>query len=123
MIAGTPHSPGAAFVAFAREFLTALADGDHGEALNRLDQTGPRWTKRDLAAALAAAAGGEPLCRPDAVAGRSARPRLDADAAGDVYLLRHRLPIAGRWADAAAAFEFRRKGRSGYFKVRLLGFE
>lgn len=121
MIAGTTHSPGQAFIAFAREFFEAVARDDLGTALSKLDMTKRRWTASELRQRIGTATGNKGLCSPAGLS-RSASPTLDQPEV-DVYLLSHRLPVADCWSPAYAVFRFTRKSNSGYFHAELSTIE
>jgi len=120
MIAGTSYSPAKAFVSFAREFFEALARRDYGAALRKLDSSGGTWSKKELLAELERATGGSEVCSPSGFT-ESASPVLEDTPSG--YVLRHRLPIGGKWAEGKAVFEFTRKPETEYFKVQFRGVE
>jgi hypothetical protein len=120
MIAGTSYSPAKAFVMFAREFFEALATKDYGAALRRLDSTARTWSKNELLAELTSVCGGGELCSASAFT-QSASPELVETSSG--YVLRHRLPVGGKWSSAQAVFEFTQKPGTEYFKAELRGFE
>ena len=120
MIPGTSYSPAKAFVNFCLEFFSALAVEDYQAALGKLDSTSERWSKARLLQELRAVIGAESICSPGGIA-QSASPELQRTDSG--FTLRHRLPVAGTWAQAKAIFEFQRKANSEYFKVFFRGFE
>jgi hypothetical protein len=117
MIAGTAHSPGKAFIAFAREFFEALAHDDVGSALSRLDMTKRKWTGNEIRQRIGFVTGGKGLCSPSGLA-QSASPTLDQPDV-DEYLLSHRLPVSGSWSSSFAIFRFTRKPNTGYFYAEL----
>lgn len=125
MIAGTPYSPGKAFLAFARQFIEHLASGEYGQALVKLDTTSQRWSKDGLRRALRDACGDAPVTSAQGLTG-SAGPVLDEVTDGE-YLLKHRLPVAERsgakWGNAQAIFRFRQKPGTDYYHVDLVGIE
>jgi hypothetical protein len=121
MIPGTQHSPGQAFIQFARAFLEDLARGDVQSALGALDMTKRRWTKRELLAELTKAIGNEGLCSSAGFV-QSASPQLVEDE--ERYVLRHKLPVGGKWSSSQAVFLFTpRTPGGGYCSVELVGFE
>lgn len=120
MIPGTSYSPAKAFISFAREFFEALAKKDYQAALGKLDSTERRWSKKDLLAQLSEVIGKELICSTVGFT-QSASPQLEE--AEEVYKLRHRLPVQGKWAKAKAVFEFTRKPGTDYFRASLRGFE
>lgn len=120
MITGTGYAPAKAFVSFAREFFEALARADYGAALRKLDSSARTWSKIELVAALHAVTGGGEICSPSGFT-HSASPVLEETSSG--YVLRHRLPVGGKWAQAVAVFEFKRKPGTEYFKVEFRGVE
>jgi hypothetical protein len=120
MIAGTPHSPGKAFISFTEQFLEALAKNDFGAALRGLDQSSPRWSKKTITARIASLTNGASLCSTVGFKD-SASPDLEQTPSG--YLLRHRLPVGEKWSDAKIIFEFIRKPGTQYFTVNLQEFE
>lgn len=120
MIPGTSYSPAKAFVAFAREFLEALARKDYGAALRKLDSSARTWSKKELAAALHSVCEGAEICSAAGFS-QSASPELERTSSG--YLLRHRLPLDGKWSRAEVVFEFTQKPGTEYFRVELRGFQ
>lgn len=120
MIPGTSYSPGEAFITFAREFFEALAREDVQGALGKLDVSHKRWTKKTLLLAIDEVTDSVGICSAVGFS-HSASPVLEETTAG--YVLRHRLPVQQKWSSANAIFEFTRKPRSEYFRVRLRGFE
>ena len=120
MITGTPHSPGEAFISFAREFFEALAKNDFQSALGKLDSSSRRWSKKEILLQISNAAGAAGICSALNFKD-SASPELEQTTSG--YVLRHRLPVQGRWSDVTAVFEFTQKPGTGYFRVTLRGFE
>lgn len=121
MIVGTSYSPPKAFISFAREFFERVAAGNYGAALGKLDSTAKRWTKSELVALLNAASGGVGLSSCERIA-RSASPTIIEEST-NVYVLKHRIPIAGKWAPAKAVFRFSRKAGTEYFHVELESIE
>jgi hypothetical protein len=122
MIVGTEYSPGKAFINFARDFIRAVAQGDFGTALAGLDtgDDGHRWSKADIVRQLSQVVSGH-LSVPEGIV-RSAEPTLAELVPGEVFALRHRLPVDGKWSNGAVSFRFERK-RGEYFRVVLVGFE
>ncbi|MBC8327134.1 MAG: hypothetical protein H8E31_00120 [Planctomycetes bacterium] len=123
MITGTNFSPAKAFLNAARDMLVGAADNDYGIAFRHLDANadGTRWTKTSFLAAVANAQPGEvttPLGHS-----KSAKPSVDAVVKDTEYLVKHRIPLDGRWSGASLVLRFTRKGTSGYFHMRLEGIE
>ena len=121
MIAGTSFSPAMAFIAFAHEFLDLVAMGEHGAALGRLDQRTVRWTRKRLQAAIDANTNRAGLCSRQGMT-QSACPCMEEVSPG-VFVLSHRLPVAGKWAAAKAIFRFTQKAGTDYFHVELEAIE
>ncbi|WBR99935.1 hypothetical protein OU994_16550 [Pseudoduganella sp. SL102] len=121
MIAGTPYSPGKAFLAFARQFIEHLASGEYGQALGKLDTTSQRWSKDGLRRALRDACGDAPVTSPHGLT-QSASPSLE-EVAFPEYLLKHPLPLSGKWGRAHAVFRFRQKPGTSSFHVDLVSIE
>lgn len=118
-IVGTAYNLPKAFIAFAREFIAALAREDFGRAVGRLDagDEGRRWSKADVVAALARLARGR-VTSPEGHT-RSARPTCTSIEADRVFEVVHRLPIDGKWSDVVAVFRFSRT-RGEYFRAQLV---
>lgn len=121
MIPGTSYSPSKAFISFAREFFERVAAGNYGAALGKLDSTAKRWTKSQLLALINTASGNLGLSSCQGIT-QSASPTM-IEESDDVYVLTHRLPIAGKWASAKAVFRFSRKAGTEYFHVELQNIE
>jgi hypothetical protein len=121
MIYGTRYSPGKAFIEFARDFFEAIARSDFQSALGQLDARERRWSKKALMAELQRVIGKNSLCSAVDFA-QSANPELIALENGS-YQLVHRLPVAGKWSNAVARFEFVAKSHGNQFSVFLIGFE
>jgi len=120
MIPGTSYSPAKAFISFAREFFEALAKNDFQAALGGLDTSSKRWSKKELLDQLNLVIGTERICSAVGFS-QSASPKLEQVDSG--YILRHRLPVQGKWSKAKVVFEFTQKPDTGYFRVSLCGFE
>lgn len=121
MIPGTQQSPGQAFIEFARQFFEDVARHDYQSALGALDMTKRRWSKKEFVAELTKVIGGESLCSAAGFV-QSASPELDQTETG--YVLRHKLPVRGKWSQAQAVFVFTLKSLGGgYYRVELQGFE
>ena len=120
MIPSTRDRPAKAFIAFAREFFEALAKDDFQAALGRLDTSSVRWSKKELLSQLGAVVGSERICSAAGFT-QSASPELEQSELG--YILRHRLPVQGKWVKAKAVFEFTQKPGTDYFRAGLGGFE
>ena len=123
MIAGTPWSPAQAFIDAAQNLLTGVAEDDFGQAFRHLDanEDGSRWSKSQFLAQVRDRSSGRitsPLGHS-----KSARPVVDALVEGDVYELRHAIPIDGRWSDLVIVLRFARKEHSQYFHMRLVDVE
>lgn len=121
MIYGTRHSPGMAFIEFARDFFESLALGSFQSALGKLDASDHRWSKALLQSELRQVPGDRKIC---SAAGflDSAEPELIPLNDGH-YQLMHRLPVDGKWSTAKARFEFVAKHHGNQFSVHLRGFE
>lgn len=120
MITGSSYSPAKAFINFARDFFEAMAKEDFQLALSGLDVSSKRWSKKELLSSLNAVIGSERICSPKGLT-QSASPELEETESS--FILRHRLPVNGKWIQARAVFEFTLKKNSDYFKVSLSGFE
>lgn len=120
MIPGTSYSPVKAFISFTREFCEALAKDDFQSALGGLDISSKRWSKKELLSQLNSVIGPERICSAAGFS-QSASPELQQVESG--YILRHRLPVQGKWAQAKVVFEFTQKPSTDYFRVTLCGFE
>jgi hypothetical protein len=120
MIPGTSYSPAKAFITFARDFFEALAKEDFQAALGGLDISSKRWSKKELLASLSTVIGSEHICSASGLT-QSASPELEQSESG--YILRHRLPVQGKWVKAKAVFEFTQKPGTDYFRASLRGFE
>ncbi len=123
MITGTDFSPAKAFFNAAPNMLVGAAGDDYGIAFRNLEANadGKRWTKTSFLSAVAAAQPGEvttPLGHS-----KSAKPSVDVVVKDTEYLVRHRIPLDGRWSSASLVLRFTRKGTSGYFHMRLEGIE
>ena len=121
MIYGTRHSPGEAFVEFARGFFEAIAVGEFQAALGQLDADDHRWSKSSLLSEANRVIGGEMICTLAGIR-KSAEPELIPFENGD-YQLVHRIPVAGKWSTAKVRFQLVAKKHGNQFSVHLLGFE
>jgi hypothetical protein len=119
MICGTPYSPAKAFIEFARDFFEYLARGEYGSALGKLDASAlQRWDKVTLQRAISSATGGALITSADGLT-QSAKPSVEEVSSGE-YILKHRLPLEGKWGSAYAIFRFRQKPGTEYFHVELV---
>ncbi len=122
MIAGTSYSPAKAFIAFARDFFEHLSIGNYGSALGKLDTSAlQRWDKVSLQRALSAATDGLKTTSANGLT-QSAKPVVEELAIGE-YMLKHPLPLEGRWGSAYAVFRFKQKPNTGYFHVELIAID
>jgi hypothetical protein len=114
----TISNPSITCVRVAREMLDALADHEFGAALKRLDKTGRKWSKDDLATAVQSATGSWVGSWRDIK--RSAKPEVTR-AEGRDYVLKHRLPVNGKWHGSKIVLRFRWK-TGAYYHVELEAF-
>ena len=79
------------------------------------------WTKDAFSAELVNVIGNASLCSSVGFV-KSASPELDQTETG--FVLRHKLPVCGKWSNARIVFSFTPKSPGGgYYLVELLGFE
>lgn len=121
MIYGTRHSPGMAFIEFARGFFEAIAVGDFQAGLGQLDANDRRWSKSSLMSELNRVIGNQTICTLAGIP-KSAEPELIPLENGD-YQLVHKIPVAGKWSTAKVRFQFVARKHGNQFSVNLLGFE
>lgn len=110
--------PEAACKKLAQDFLFALINRDYGIILGKVSHEYGKWTSERLQSELNAITHGRWVSEFLAI-NRSAAPVLSGDAA--CYEYRHRLPIDGRWADAALVFRLHQKSGRLY-ALELVGF-
>lgn len=116
MIPGTSYSPSKAFIEFAHYFFEALANEDYQSALGKLDSRDKKWSKKALQDALANVTGSKKVCSPNGIA-KSASPEVEEISEG--YILRHRIPIDGKWSKETVVFKFSKKPDTDYFYVYI----
>ncbi len=54
---------------------------------------------------------------------KSANPLMDVLQSGEVYELKHAIPVDGKWSRAALSLRFTRKAGTGYYRVQLVGLD
>lgn len=98
--------------------LDALADHEYGIVLKRLDQTGRKWSKDELVTTVQAVTGS--WVGPWQEIKRSATPEVTRAEDRD-YVLKHRLPVDGKWHGSKIVLRFRWK-QGAYYHVELETF-